>query len=154
MRQVRFAVTLLAMPFIAACIVLPVPTPDHAAEPGYIKNDRVDSLVQGWTTRADVLLSLGGPHHRLESDRVFIYEYTAHQAYIFWGVGAHGGGDGGVVPVRDPHLLCIEFDGAGVVRRIRQIEANWFGWKEIRRELWRWTQAGSCDAPGEGQESR
>ena len=93
---------LIGMLLLAGC--LPVPTVPHGLEP-VPDQETVDSLSPGASTRADVLLRLGEPRHRLDDDRFFLYEWKVAYGYVIVG----GYTQAYPVPVAGPQYLCFEF---------------------------------------------
>ncbi len=102
---------LIGMLLLAGC--LPVPTVPHGLEP-VPDQETVDSLSPRASTRADVLLRLGEPRHRLDDDRFFLYEWDVAYGYVIVG----GYTQAYPVPVAGPQYLCFEFGpDSGLVRR-------------------------------------
>jgi hypothetical protein len=93
---------LIGMLLLAGC--LPIPTVPHGLEP-VPDQEAVDSLSPGVSTRADVLLLLGEPKHRLDDDRFFLYEWDVAYGYVIVG----GYTQAYPVPVAGPQYLCFEF---------------------------------------------
>ena len=87
---------------LAGC--LPVPTIPHGLGVVLDKED-FESLRPGEVTRADILMNLGEPRHRLQGDRFFMYEWTVSYGYVIVG----GGYQAYPFPVTAPHYLCLEF---------------------------------------------
>lgn len=96
---------------LAAC--LPIPTPPHDIGPAPDRT-AASKLQIGVSKRADVLLILGEPRHRLEEDRFLMYKWDVAYGYILIG----GGGGGAAFPASAPHFLCFEFGADG--RLLRQ----------------------------------
>ena len=92
---------------------LPVPTPPHGI--GIVLDEETfESLQPGRANRADVLLTLGKPHHRLSDDRYLIYEWDIAYGYAIVGEYTQAY----PIPVTAPHYLCLEFSEDGqLVRR-------------------------------------
>lgn len=98
-----------ACSFLLICLLLlvgclPIPTVPHTLGPRPDKS-AIDALKLEVANRADVLLLLGEPHHRLEDDRFLIYEWDVAYGYVIVG----GYAQAYPVPVIAPHYLCLEF---------------------------------------------
>jgi hypothetical protein len=108
----KFGATLILGAFLfAGC--LPLPTIPHGLGV-VLDKEEFESLRPGEATRADVLLNLGEPRHRLEKDRFLMYEWTVAYGYVIVG----GGYQAYPIPVTAPHYLCLEFGpDSGLVRR-------------------------------------
>ena len=96
---------------IAGC--LPVPAVPHGL--GVVPDKKAfESLCPGTATRADVLLLLGEPNHRLDDDRFLMYEWIVAYGYVIVG----GYTQAYPFPVTAPHYLCLEFGAdSRLVRR-------------------------------------
>lgn len=91
---------------------LPVPTPPHGL--GVVLDEETFAALRpGEVTRADVLLTLGEPHHRLDEDRCLMYEWEVAYGYVIVG----GAMQAYPIPVVAPHYLCLEFAGDGRLLR-------------------------------------
>lgn len=109
----RPAARILVAGLVAAC--LPIPVPPHAL--GVVPDrDAFASLAVGMSRRADVVLTLGEPHYRLDGDRFLMYEWTVAYGYLIFG----GPGAAAALPVSAPHYLCFEFAPDG--RLVRKDE--------------------------------
>jgi hypothetical protein len=87
--------------FLAGC--LPIPVVPHGL--GVVPDkDAFKSLCSGTSTRADVLLLMGEPKHRLD-DAHLMYEWDVAYGYVAIG----GGYSGAIFPVKAPHYFCFEF---------------------------------------------
>ena len=96
--------------FLAGC--LPIPTVPHGLDVVPDK-EAFASLCSGAATRADVLLLMGEPKHRLDDDRFLMYEWDVAYGYVLIG----GGYSGAIIPVMAPHYFCLEFGpGSQLVR--------------------------------------
>ncbi len=84
----------------AGCIV--VPTPPMGV--GMIERVTIDSIKPDMT-RFEVLLLVGDPHERLNSDRYFIYRWDETHAAVLIG----GYTVGYAIPIEDRNALAIEF---------------------------------------------
>ena len=105
------AATMLFCLLLASCI--PVPTPPHGL--GVVLDEETfEGLRPGEATRADVLLTLGEPHHRIDQDRCLMYEWAVAYGYVIVG----GAMQAYPIPVVAPHYLCLEFaDDSRLIRR-------------------------------------
>jgi hypothetical protein len=83
---------------------LPLPTIPHGLGV-VLDKEAFESLRPGEVSRADVLLALGEPRHRLEKDRFLMYEWTVAYGYVIVG----GPCQALPIPVTAPHYLCLEF---------------------------------------------
>jgi hypothetical protein len=99
--SIIWGLLLLAGVMVSGCII--VPTPLHGGK-GVVSEEVAKSFVPGKTTRADVLLLVGSPDHRLEDDRFLAYDWTLTAGY--W-ASAGGGGREGIL--EDYRLVCFEF---------------------------------------------
>jgi len=93
---------LIGILFLSGC--LPIPTVPHGLEP-VPDQEAVDSLRPGGSNRADVLLLLGEPKHRLDNDRFLLYEWLVAYGYVIVG----GYTQAYPIPVAGPQYLCFEF---------------------------------------------
>jgi hypothetical protein len=98
-RCFRSYLALLAVCFFAGCIPIPVPPHGFGVVPDMVA---IESFRLRDSTRADVLLKLGEPRHRLEGDHFLIYEWDVAYGWLL----VYGGGYG---PITFPHYLCLEF---------------------------------------------
>ena len=87
---------------LAGC--LPIPVVPHGLDVVPDK-DAFKSLCSGAATRADVLLLMGEPRHRLDDDRFLMYEWDVAYGYVVAG----GGYNAVIIPVTAPHYFCLEF---------------------------------------------
>ena len=83
---------------------LPIPAVPHGL--GVVPDkEAFESLLPGEATRADILLLLGPPNHRLDDDRFLMYEWMVSYGYIIVG----GYTQAYPIPVTAPHYMCLEF---------------------------------------------
>jgi hypothetical protein len=108
----------------AGCLVVPYPM-HHKGGPNPNFRSSLDEgskLIEGTTTRRDVLLALGEPDGRGYDDRWFAYKAVEGRAGLHWGytVGTigGGGGDGAIDDLDTAQRLVIRFDERGVVSQI------------------------------------
>lgn len=103
----------LCLMLLLATGCLPIPTPPHGIGI-VIEEETFESLRPSETSRADVLLTLGKPHHRVEGDRFLLYEWDVAYGYVIVG----GYTQAYPIPVTAPHYLCLEFAEDGrLIRR-------------------------------------
>jgi outer membrane protein assembly factor BamE (lipoprotein component of BamABCDE complex) len=113
---------LLLFPLLNGCVI--IPTPEHGAGVtggrGQIPQKTLDLIKPGVTTREDVLLLLGEPDIVDENETTFAYCWSVVEGYLFWGVGAAGGGvapgAAGGGPIPKMYGVTIKFDRQGVVQ--------------------------------------
>lgn len=107
----KLASWLVMLLLIGGC--LPLPTPPHGL--GVVLDEEsYERLRPGEVSRADVLLALGEPRHRLGGDRFLMYEWAVSYGYVVVG----GATQAYPIPVTAPHYLCLEFgDDSRLVRR-------------------------------------
>lgn len=109
----------LSVMTIASCI-LPVPLPNI---PSRAFSDETLKSVHLGTTRADVLMTLGNPDRRTEGDRYFGYWWTVGEFATILAVPSIGG----VTEVYSrPHMLMLEFDPDGRVKRMQKLSKESF----------------------------
>lgn len=101
---------LLLLMLVGGC--LPLPTPPHGLGV-VIDKESFERLRPGEATRADVLLALGEPRHRLGADRFLMYEWAVSYGYVLVG----GATQAYPIPVAAPHYLCLEFADDGRLMR-------------------------------------
>ena len=119
-RVTRFAVVGMMLSF-SGCLIIPhkaqlmsgVIIPEKATKP----------LVIGESTRIDVLHQLGRPDIIEHDGRVFAYRWT--MTSLGWVLVAAapngpGGAAAGDIPT-DQYFVLIEFDNAGVMRRLGRV---------------------------------
>ena len=104
---------------IAGCIVWPVaPPPSEALQTGRkIETGQLDFLVDGVTTRDEIIARLGEPLINLVGYRISAYPWVMLEKT--WGVLAVGatGVGGAAIPIFDTKALFIAFDEMDRVRR-------------------------------------
>jgi len=100
----RFPLLLLLLGALLLAGCFPLPTVPRGL--GVVPDkETLESLLPGEASRADVLLLLGEPQHRLDDNRFLMYEWTvAYGSAIVYLVAE-------VIPVPAvaPHYLCLEF---------------------------------------------
>jgi hypothetical protein len=129
-------ITLLAIGMLlgnlSGCIILPIPVArTSGAIPTYRSNigDQAPAtLVQGSTTRRQVLLELGEPDGRGADDRWFTYESVSRRGGLHWAyvVGAETG-RGAIGSIDDwdtARRLTIRFDDRGVIAGVSLDQKN------------------------------
>lgn len=102
MRDLTLALIICISPLLLqACFY--VPTAEHGLMAGraMIRDNDIESLEPGVTTRTDVLLAFGSPSERLDDDRIYCYDWVRVQGligamYAYAEVGQH-------------HLFCTQF---------------------------------------------
>lgn len=137
----------LAAASLGACVVLPIPRPRGTLEGmrGNVGDALPAFVVEGRTTRAEVLLALGEPDRRADGDRWFAYDSGRRLAGVNWVVlvgGAPVSSPGFVLGVRetvDWRELRLRFDEAGVLVQA-EVAAR-------RQEGFRFGDAPSAPAP-------
>lgn len=113
----------LAAASLGACVVLPIPRPRGTLEGmrGNVSDTMPAFFVEGRTTRAELLLTLGEPDRRADGDRWFAYDSGRRLAGVNWVAlvgGAPVSSPGFVLGVRetvDWRELRLRFDEAGVL---------------------------------------
>lgn len=114
----------------ASCIMVPVPLPNI---PSRAFSDDTLKSVQPGMTRADVLMTLGNPDRSTEGDRYFGYWWTVEKYAIV--MSTIWGGGKTVVGFR-PHMLMLEFDSDGKVKRMQELSEEDF--PTLNREIDKW----------------
>ncbi|MDH3454642.1 MAG: hypothetical protein OEL80_05790 [Desulfuromonadales bacterium] len=105
---------LLLLLLAAGCI--PLPAPPHGLG-AVLDEESFEKLRPGAASRADVLLALGEPRHRLDGDRFLMYEWSVAYGYVIVG----GPAQAYPIPVTVPHYLCLEFADDGQLVRSSQL---------------------------------
>ena len=93
-----FSFILMGLLFITGCVAIPTVPHNFGVVPD---KEAFESFRPGVTVRADVLLLLGEPKHRLSDDRFLMYQWKVAYGYIV----IYGGW--GLIAV--PHYMCLEF---------------------------------------------
>ena len=103
---------------LAACVMTPVPPLGYGETRGNL-HATTALLVEGRTTREEVLLRLGSPDVAATDDSRFGYASRQHQGGVaVWGVGALAYLPlGGAVEFAEQRLV-VDFDAQGVVNRV------------------------------------
>jgi hypothetical protein len=105
--------------FLAGC--LPIPVVPHGL--GVVPDkDAFKSLCSGASTRADVLLLMGEPKHRLD-DAHLMYECDVAYGYVAIG----GGYSSVIIPVKAPHYFCFEFGPDSQLVRCEHLVGSLYG---------------------------
>lgn len=105
--------TLVLLLCLAGCPV-PIPGSVHRG----ITEETIRRIEPGTFTRADVILLLGNPESRIESDSAFVYSWgRSHGGVIF--IGPFRGAPAGVTAAESCHSLAIQFAPDGVVARVK-----------------------------------
>lgn len=116
-----------ACAFFAGCfaIVSPVPTPtrvknvDGGSMPRHLN---IGSIRPGSTRRGEILQKVGRADAGLHSKRMFLARWKVSHMAVCWAAGGEGGGgDAGCRRVWRAHNLIVEFDGKGIVRKVRRV---------------------------------
>jgi hypothetical protein len=110
--------------FLAGCCV-PVPTVPHSFKAP--DQEAVESFTPGATTRADVLLLLGEPKHRLDDDRFLMYEWTVAYGYLY----VIGYTRETLLPIDSPEYMCFEFGSDSHLVRREHIMGSAMGFSEL-----------------------
>jgi outer membrane protein assembly factor BamE (lipoprotein component of BamABCDE complex) len=113
---------MLAAMSLSGCVILPVPTPPIGH--GLVSEDALKSIKPGTTTRADVLLALGEPTEREDSDRFLAYDWKESHVSIVVAVAAGPYGAVGGAPIWSYRCLALEFDPEGTVARVARLRRN------------------------------
>lgn len=109
--SIHGCVLMIGALLLAGCV--PLPTVPHTLGVGPDKA-AFDSLKVKAADRADTLLLLGDPSHRLDNDRFLMYEWNVAYGYLIVG----GPMQAYPIPVTAPHYLCLEFGpNSQLVRR-------------------------------------
>ena len=110
---------LLAAIGLADCIV-PIPQNHDIG-----REVMVDPSEVGVVTEQDVLAKWGAPTAIWENPRIFVYRWDHVSWGVLWFVGGEGGvfaGGFGDVPKR--HMLLIQFDNSGHIKRAEHVEPS------------------------------
>jgi len=111
----------LACALLASCIVVPIPTPGHKVLSGQpVTDEQLAFLQAGKTTRAEVHSNLGAPDILWEDADIYVYQWELRQGMLFWAVGGGYQAVGGMADIPKHHLLLIDFDRRGRVRRFEK----------------------------------
>lgn len=129
--SIIWALLLLVGGMISGCII--VPTPLHGGK-GVVSEEVAKSFVPGETTRAEVLLQLGSPDHRLEDDRFIVYDWTQIAGY--WAAGGRGSATVGVIEVL--RLICFEFTKDNRLKKYKFFGRHNF--KSAHELMYEWIQ--------------
>lgn len=111
---------------LAGCVVVPIPVArTSGADPAYRSNlgeQAPPSLVQGSTTRRQVLLELGEPDGRGLDDQWFTYTSVSRRGGLHWAYYEGWMGGGGRIGSIDnwdtAQWLTIRFDDRGIVSSV------------------------------------
>lgn len=133
----------LAASLLAGCIAVPVPLGEgHVTEGREVTRDRSAAVAIAGTSRDVLLARLGEPQAVWEERRILVYAWDrVHLAVLLLLAGPLTAA-AALVDVPTHHLLLIEFDEAGVVRRAeRCIRPLHRGFGDFLRA---WADGGSC----------
>ncbi len=115
------ALLICAVAFLAACVVLPVPTPERKVLEGTpVAEEQLDFLSAGVTTKQDVVDNLGDPDLIWEDANLFGYDWVMRQGILLWAVGMGYGGAGGAEDIPKHYSLLIQFDEHDRVQRFER----------------------------------
>jgi hypothetical protein len=111
----RWAICLgFAFFLCSGCII--IPTAEHGRDfPTRVRIEKktLDLIVPGKTTRKEVLIQLGEPDVVMKKEQIFAYYWTLTAGYFIVGAG-YGGG---AAPIGRTHIVLVEFDDRGIVKR-------------------------------------
>ena len=120
---------------LSACIAVPIPVHQSAgAIPSYRSNideERTSKIVEGVTTRREVLLELGQPDGRAVDDHWFTYQSIARRGGTHWAIAIMTQNKGGIESIDDwdtARRVTIRFDDHGVVANIAVEQKNCTTW--------------------------
>lgn len=116
----RHAAALAVALLCAGCMAVPLPEHGHLGGHLEIPEELRDDLVEGETTREDVLLDYGIPEYRVDGDRVLAYRWTTSHGY--WVVFLYYVGNAGAI--RKRNMLLLEFDTSGRLARHELVETS------------------------------
>jgi len=105
--------TVALLPFLAGC---PFPIPGGVDRE--IREETIQQIKPGASTRADVLLSLGDPEQRIENDSAFVYSWTQRAGGVGF-IGPLYGFPIGGASGRSCHALAIRFAPDGGVTQVK-----------------------------------
>lgn len=107
--------------FTQGCLIVPVPLAAHNPEAfgsrSETSKEKLTEFRDGVTTRERVVLGCGEPDRAWEHDRYMLYVSDTARGFVAVLFVGPSGGAGGGFYTGDKHLLLLEFDGGGVLRR-------------------------------------
>ena len=117
--RARIVILLLASALLqSGCIILPVPTAERKVLEGKpVAPEQLAFLSSGATTKEQVVDRLGEPDVIWEEARVYAYNWVMRSGVLFWAVGGGYTGAAGMEDIPSNHVLLIQFDRSGRVRR-------------------------------------
>ncbi len=125
-------VTTILLFLCVGCLYIPMLDQVTADSRGEIEEEYLELLEVDYTTRAEVVLTLGEPEYAAGGDKFFIYSWERlYGVFIIcsWGYAACGG-----IPVTKEFFLLIEFDEEGYMTRY-EIRKRSAAWQEILRHV-------------------
>jgi outer membrane protein assembly factor BamE (lipoprotein component of BamABCDE complex) len=143
---------LLATAGVLSGCVLPVPLREDTVLAGTPLLDQQFAFIEpAVTTDSDVIARLGRPTISWEDARVITYDWEMRRGVLLWAVGGPYVGHAGITDIPAHHVLIIEFDDAG---RVRRFDHTTLGVLEpYSRFLLEWKAAGQVAPPADSARS-
>ncbi len=102
---------------ISSCFSFPVPSFDLKSAHGVVPEEVLQKIKLNETSRADLVLLIGGPDITYEGERYFVYQWEATEGVVVVPFGA------GELPKR--HYFCVEFDKGNKIKRFKHIQPGY-----------------------------
>jgi len=116
--EIGIATTIVALCALLAGCPIPIPPLGYeASSRGNVPAERPDWLVDGKTTREEVMLRLGTPDAEAWNGNWIGYLSSRHQGGVAFVMAAGGGGVGLAVTSYTDRRLVVWFDGRGIVTK-------------------------------------
>jgi hypothetical protein len=106
---------------VTGCIVLPIPTGD-IREGIPVKEDQLELLKIGITSKDDVIRYLGEPRFIWEEARLLGYDWEKSSFIILWGGAGGYSATGGLIDITDKYAFLIQFDEQDKVCRFQIVK--------------------------------
>ncbi len=114
LKRCRLILSFTFLVLLTGCVVVPV------FQEAPFKDDVIEPLKVGKSTRADVLMALGEPRFVSVDERYFAY--TAGQLHAVLIVG--GGYQAAALPIATTHFLVVEFAPNGTISKLDSVTGS------------------------------
>jgi hypothetical protein len=152
-RSLSFALALASV-VPPGCIMVPVPVPEKSSRAfGGRQPDSptlATALVNGASTREQLLLALGQPDRTWDSERFMVYRSETVRGRLLFFIDAGMEGAAGFAPLwGEQAFLLTEFDDAGTLRRHELRRRGLMTWgDELAVSCDEWAHGPPLPAPG------